>query len=170
MQSERRKQLEAYWKRRNLWSNRLPKISASKWVTMPCYIVRFFKFWAEVLIWSLLTKTSFPLPSIQCVFPMFVLLLLCSWIWIFCFLLMVKWWWYWNWSEELGLWACFLSGFSPDLISDSQTLKRTVWCLCSLGPFLTNTSCVRWPPYVSSFHTVAVYLGGGREEWLHIYS
>ena len=64
-------------------------------------------------------------------------------------------------TGSVGL--CFLSGLSPDLISDSQTLKWTVWYLCSLVPFLTNTWWVRWPPYVFSFHTVAVYLGGGRE-------
>ena len=71
-------------------------------------------------------------------------------------------------TGSVGL--CFLSGFSPDLISDSQTLNPTVWCLCSLVPFLTNMSWVRWPAYVFSFHTVAVYLGGGREDWLHICS
>lgn len=128
---------------------------------MPCYIVRFFKFWAEVLIWSLLTKTSFPLPSIQCIFPMLVLLLLCSWIWIFFFLLIVKWWWYWNWrgTGSVGLFSLRFFSWLDLRLSNS---RRTGWCLCSLGPFLTNTSWVRWATLRLQFSYCGSLFGWGQ--------
>lgn len=152
--------LEVYWKRRNPWSNRLQKFQLENELQylLHCQILQIFD---GSLIWSLLTKTSFPLPSIQCIFPMLVLLLLCSLDLDFLFLLMVKWWWYWNWARN---WVCglvFFRFFSwLDLRLSNSEANRVMSLF--FGPISGPRHLARWATLNLQFSYCGSLFGWGQ--------